>query len=757
MRVYDRKRKSIQPKKSSSFSQTPKSEVTNTKSKDKIQKRLNYQQQCCNWQNMSISPSANQLVNNSDRNNSNQSDRSTDQDNNKLQLDRDKSPKLGNQKRSFIPKIQSREDTLNPKITDRHPFSQQNHINRKQDKPIANKTNRQKQSLRRFDSQPVVQRLIYRDQTQTKTINPIKAQKYLVSNGIPEILAKVVVRKYSRLNNVQNIIGLRRLLTKARNQRDTNQQSVERSLHNGIVSLEELHDFLDNSQPSIIDSLNPRDYIIRNILKNPLQESWHRAKEELAGGDKKHKLLMRKIWEFRQWHHNHILQLTKQRVRDLTGDPDGLKKWSAAGSETLTSDIDVNLKGNHTELAVRIFNQLFQEDGWSVEAGVAYDVNVYAMDFMHKFGGVEVNGHNITEKEGKRQGQVQGGFLEERFSQQDKEQQDEWALVKLRLYISNPVQWDEYVKAAGLSPEKQNSIEEKYKNYLQELYDKMSEQAGTTLDEADDLMQSGMGTLNQQAEDLITKQHGEGLSNSDVLAENLLISSSNRIYEEKLAKLAEVRKQLKVAIDRYNEMVASGETGGQAFNGVQGVEMLNGYIELKLKALRKLVSECALYSNEAYITDAAVYHTVVGLQGGNAIQQTKAELMQAITENMGDALKEISRHNNTLGEAALKSGKYIWRMADAAKNMGYGKLAGVADLYHVGFKIANQIKGIEKNEKLASTRAMNYFGINTANQLVAKILTVGTKLRKKYSNLTAKEQQSLGRSTPQGKKVKNRN
>ena len=37
---------------------------------------------------------------------------------------------------------------------------------------------------------------------------------------------------------------------------------------------------------------------------------------------------------------------------------------------------------------------------------------------------------------------------------------------------------------------------------------------------------------------------------------------------------------------------------------------------------------------------------------------------------MADALKEIHRHGKTLGEAAFKSGKYLFRLADAAKNAG---------------------------------------------------------------------------------------
>ena len=99
-------------------------------------------------------------------------------------------------------------------------------------------------------------------------------------------------------------------------------------------------------------------------------------------------------------------------------------------------------------------------------------------------------------------------------------------------------------------------------------------------------------------------------------------------------------------------------------------------------------------------------HAVQGLQIGKKIRQTMAQGGDAITENMADALKEIHRHgkNGSLGEAAFKSGKYLFRLADAAKN------AGITDdlvmrTYALGDEISNRIKktdyskpGVERPE-----------------------------------------------------------
>jgi pimeloyl-ACP methyl ester carboxylesterase len=529
------------------------------------------------------------------------------------------------------------------------------------------------------------------------------------------------------------------------------------NLNNGIINLEQLKTFLDSTTLEIIATIDSQSDIIRNILKHPLGQSWHTAKHELVNGDPKSELLMEKILDYRKWHHNAILEKTQEKVNRDKKDDQGLTNWPSAGSKTLTSDIDVNLKGTQTEYAVKVFNELFKQDGWDYEAGVVYDVNVYAMDFMHKFGGIDIDGHKVTKKEGGRQGQSQGGFRERSFLKLDQDQQDEWSLVKVRLYISNPVQWDEYAEAAGLSEEKKQSVEAKFKSYTKELYDEMCKEANTTLNEAEDMMMSGISGLNTQSEHLVKKKYGANIPNSEALAENLQMGASNRVYEKKLEKVALLRNELKELIARYDEMVKAGDNGGY-LGQVTGREMLNGNIELKLKSLRKLISECSLFSNEAYVTDAAVYHAVVGLQGGNAIEQTKAEAMQAVTENMGDALKEISRHNDTLGEAAFKSGKYIWRMSDAAKNMGFGNIDGVQDLYEVSYSIANEIKGQKGvDEKQASEAKMGEIGITTGSQLVAKILTVGTEIRGAYTNLKKSEQISLSKPTPNVKNAINTN
>ena len=55
--------------------------------------------------------------------------------------------------------------------------------------------------------------------------------------------------------------------------------------------------------------------------------------------------------------------------------------FGAAGSQSPTSDIDYNIKGDYTEYAVAVFNKRFRSE-FGVESGTYFDVNVYAKDFL---------------------------------------------------------------------------------------------------------------------------------------------------------------------------------------------------------------------------------------------------------------------------------------------------------------------------------------------------------------------------------------
>jgi hypothetical protein len=475
---------------------------------------------------------------------------------------------------------------------------------------------------------------------------------------------------------------------------DPNQ--ANQKLQSGQLS----HDELNEITPEQVAQVNPLGDAPRNILKHALHESWHHAKESLlADGANKaaRQMLMAKLWEFRQWHHDMILKRTQA---DSEIGKEGLTEWKAAGSTTLTSDIDVNLKGNKTEKAVGVFNRLFKADGWSKEAGVVYDVNVYAVDFMHKdtFMGLAEEGGKIeshkfqdgpqptrvSAKEGKRTGSAGGGvgtsnsMLEERMLKADADLQRVWSLVKMRLYMTG-TQWQEYLRDAEVSPDTQAAVDLRYNAYMNDLKTKMLD-GEHIIQQADDMKHTGFAVI-----EALAKEKAGPTGDP----EEVKMAASNRLYEAKLLEMAEMRNKVQTQIKLREEWLKAGK-GDDA-------EMLDAAIDGNLAILRDLISECAMLSNEAYVTDGAVNHAVVGLQSKIGIAQTKSESMDAFNENVADSLKEIARHSGTLGEAAYKAGKYLWRMADAAKNLG-SKDEDIQNLYVAGYKLANEIKGGSKSQ-----------------------------------------------------------
>lgn len=488
------------------------------------------------------------------------------------------------------------------------------------------------------------------------------------------------------------------------------------NLESGHVNDEQLH-AITTDQVAQINPLGPAP---RNILKHALHQSWHHAKHALlAPGDNQpaRQMLMAKLWEFRQWHHIEILKRTQAEV-----GREGLEEWKEAGSTTLTSDIDVNLKGKETERAVAVFNKLFKADGWQKEAGVVYDVNVYALDFMHKdtFKGLADNkgtieAHKFTAgdtatrvsaKEGARDGSAGGGIgtknpmLEQRMVQADADLQRVWSLVKMRFYMTGN-EWNEYVQSAGISSATLAQVTLRYDQYMSDLQDKMHEAAQLVV-VADAKTKTGSAVIEAHAQ-AIGKQ-------AKLDPENVKMEASNRLYEKRLEQMAELRTKVQQQIALRKQWLDSGKG--------KDAEALDAAIDGNLAILRDLISECSMFANEAYLTDGGVNHAVVGLQSKVGIAQTKSESMDAFNENAADSLKEIARHSGSLGEAAYKAGKYLWRMADAAQNMGV-KDADVAALFKAGFHLANKIKGSDDATQAELEQKAGAFLVQTVGDRVA--------------------------------------
>ena len=549
---------------------------------------------------------------------------------------------------------------------------------------------------------------------------------------------------------------------------------------------------IDRLDASAIQSIAPESIDLYRILHDVLHQSWHMAKEQLANppeGDKdKRQALMKKLWEYRQWHHAEVLQATQKEVTVRTENPKGLEKWPSAGSTTLTSDIDVNLKGERTEVAVEVFNELFKKGfpaghSWDYEAGVVYDVNVYAVDFMHSFGGAETGEFverfrqdeasyadkeapitdqvavKRTVQEGKRKDQDRGGISDRELGKLDQENQSEAALVKVRLYMTG-AQWESYKSSMKLPPDQKNlwqNVEQRYSVYLNTMTDKIKQNASVDLHSANQAEMTGMQVLKLRAEQAAGQSGDKHVDAAK--QEQLIIGSSNRIYEDKLKEVALTRVELKTLIATYDEMAKP-----EANTTQQALQAQEEKININLTFLRNIIAECGLYANEASITDAAVHHGVVGLQGGGKINMSQADALNAVNEHMGDALKEIEKHGhendpNHLGEAIFKAAKYMWRMTDAAKNMGHGGLSEVQKLYKVAREIAETIKGsgdVSEQEQASLMLFLGEFDVRNPQDLGQIVIRIGTRIGNAHHQMQKFNQQhsnQLTQATPDKKTI----
>jgi hypothetical protein len=504
---------------------------------------------------------------------------------------------------------------------------------------------------------------------------------------------------------------------------------------------------IDEIVPSAINNLNPRGSLIRVIMQDSCYHSWefmtHSLNKDGYGDSEKkgnRKTLLRKIWEYRQWHHDYILKKTQNQVGKDESGKDGLTEWKAAGSTTLTSDIDVNLKGSMTEKAVKVFNTLFKADGWKYEAGTVYDVNVYALDFMHSgyiFGSGEkttdengnvttkdihgnilkikdkdnntttdntTDGTKKTGKEGAKKGKAEGGFDNVFIEKEDAKQQEEWTFVKSRLYMTK-TEWNDFAESIELDSKMKKKVEIKYDQYVTNM---KAEMKGDVI-EAEATIK-GIQDLKKHAEAQV-KSTGH-IKDAEIT--DLMIGSSNKIYERKLVDIKGLR-------DELNSLTIAFDNG----------ESNERQISKKLKNLREKLAEATLYSNEAYLTDGAVSHTVVDIQVGKDINLSNAEYKHALIENMADTLKEIGRHSgkngDDLGEASFKSGKYIFRLADAGlkmDNQPKGDIGKMNKLKAVGKEISETIKGnskLSKQQQHEASKKQISTLVNSVDELVALI------------------------------------
>jgi hypothetical protein len=346
---------------------------------------------------------------------------------------------------------------------------------------------------------------------------------------------------------------------------------------------------------------------------------------------------------------------------------------------------------------------------------------------MHEFAPRESGGHRVTLKEGARPGHELGGFDDPVLLERDRHEQLVTALFKARLFM-NPAQWEKYEELTmqGLNGPVRAPQEQAFRDAERRFSDYLRTMAAAMDVKLPRYPAADVAGVDQLRNAAAAKAPGSGHA-AIAAQENVLMTAANRIYEDKLAVIHRLRGRLATWIGKLD--AATPTRRG----------MIEGYIENLLQELRVLISEAAMYANEASMTDATVHHVVVGLQGGAGIEQQKSEGVNAVHENLADAMKEAGRHGPDLGHGAFKAGKYLMRMADAGKNLGFGYIWGVQMFYDLGHMISEEIKGDAEQGLVephaASAEAVRELAkVDTLDKLLGLAMQTAADITREYSN-----------------------
>jgi hypothetical protein len=339
-------------------------------------------------------------------------------------------------------------------------------------------------------------------------------------------------------------------------------------------------------------------------------------------------------------------------LENADSQDNNLKIGDALGSDSVTSDVDLSLKGENTEIGVAMINSEYKNFfAVDCEPGTLFDINVYSSDWM--FGAVQsassISGVvNYIPKE------------EEIISAEGmlkKDNQNEvWSLVKIRRNMEDPADWADY-KGEILS---QISSPVEMKATLKRFSAADREYAA----------------FEKSVELLLEEMYGATVHEMNHYElDAARMSASNRLYEEKILRV----KELRIEIGQLKKAK------------VDAAEIESRVIELHNEIARGLT-----YANEVYATQGAVIHTVLGKQGAkkklekirsgedkidgslvpsygdksdiNAVQyELRAELyFQSVNENIGDTLHSLNHYSKEPQYAVYRAGKYLDRLCEAA-------------------------------------------------------------------------------------------
>ena len=456
------------------------------------------------------------------------------------------------------------------------------------------------------------------------------------------------------------------------------------------------------------------DASLLDILKRPFESNWFKAKACLAMGQwpsgivteskpaPSHEAclhLMQSLVDMRGREWKKFYDTNLPLAKTTLGD-DTLEIPEPDGSQSVTSDLDLSIKGKKSEAAVTFFNKKFKEVfAVPFEPGTVFDINMYSLDWMHgpvetlEAGGTPDNRTAIITPQ--KEANLPDLGVED--LKKKAAGQEHWSYVKIMRNMSG-TQIGEYKTQvlAAFTPASPEHVA-----------------MGKKLDAAELQTATFKAEVAAKATSMLTKFNEDkrvvGLIKSrsafkDAADEHnsadhydkqaLEMRASNAIYQ---AKVQEV-KALRVRIEKLKA------TPAVVDEEAKSIENLS--LELANK-----IAEALTYANEVYASEGAVLHTVYGKQkakkkkeeyakteGKKHIKDVKIALspdqyMQSLNENVGDSLHSLTHFEHLPQYAVFRAGKYLDRMCDAADALFLakaGELTHYAALRKLGTKAAEE-------------------------------------------------------------------
>lgn len=429
----------------------------------------------------------------------------------------------------------------------------------------------------------------------------------------------------------------------------------------------------------------------------------------------------------------------KDQQKELKPKKD-LEIGEAVGSNSVTSDIDLSLKGENTEIGVALINSEFKTHfKVPYEPGTLFDINVYSSDWM--FGGTEIEGDaGVATYKPNAEAEPSS-----EIAKQDRADSNEvWSMVKIRRNMT-PDEWTTYktesLAAITDAPDQVESTTKLHAKVEQEHTAFEAEVANKLLAMKGDL-DAGEAALLKGGKSAFEGGHFDEEARS--------MAASNAIYESAILEVKTLRLQLK-------ELKA---------NKAKPAE-----IDVVAKQLADKIAKALTFANEVYASEGAVLHTVYGKQGAGKkkdklndpanqaetskfvkkgeVTAVKYDLkpehyLQSVNENVGDSLHSLEHYASTPEYAVYRAGKYLDRLCEAATLLlgeeEAKKVANFADLLEIGTKSVKEKSGKAGEDPMAVKEESSFFSkfneLSKVNEIKAKTIAFGASAAGKHKNKT---------------------